>query len=340
MYQTNYNQQGQQASEQRHLHLDEQDVAKLVLSELKRTAREYTTAALEATHPAIRQTFISLTQKTLQDQAELFTVLSQINGYGNIRLASQQEVQQELQNQIHKAEQLQSTVQGAVQNAYASSAGLYQQQGVQGQQQTQAYQQQNLAFQQQPSPQAYQTSYNVGGANFTSPSSQGGQTSYGTGSQNTSYGQSAPSQSPGQGFSSSYSQPLLQGQGYSAGYNTYGSSQQDNDFSQKSSVAGTDAGEYYTAKQAVQEYNSGRYGSSATESYGSSSQAGEQSQGYASSGIASSAGRQIGGYSMSAASSSEGSGSAGKQGSSSSASATRQSQSGSQGSHQGTKYMM
>lgn len=108
-----------------HLHLNEQDVANLVLSELKRTAREYTTAALEATHPAIRQMFASLSQKTLQDQAELFDVLSQLGGYGSIKMATQLEVQQELSQQIQKAEQLQAIVQQAVHGSFAG--GAYQQ---------------------------------------------------------------------------------------------------------------------------------------------------------------------------------------------------------------------
>lgn len=119
MYQQNPINPRQAEAQAHHFHLNEQDTANLVLSELKRAAREYTTAALEATHPVIRQTFAGLTQKTLQDQAELFDVLSQINGYGSISMATQQEVQQELQQHIRKAEQLHSVVQQAIQSGSA-----------------------------------------------------------------------------------------------------------------------------------------------------------------------------------------------------------------------------
>jgi spore coat protein CotF len=151
MYQQNFtNQQGfnQQASNQQGQQgqgnpMQEQDWGNLLLSELKRSAGEYTTAALEATHPALCQTFQSLSQKTIQDQSRLFNVLSQLNGYGSIQLAHPQEIQQELQQQSQKAEQLQLTVQQCLQAAYTAGAGIYQQQAAQ-----QNYYPENQPFQQ------------------------------------------------------------------------------------------------------------------------------------------------------------------------------------------------
>lgn len=101
--------------------MKEQDWGNLVLSELKRAAREYTTAALEATHPAVRQTFAGLAQKTMSDQAELYDLLAQMNGYGSIRTAQAHEVDQELRQMQQKTEELRSMVQRL---AEAGQAGM------------------------------------------------------------------------------------------------------------------------------------------------------------------------------------------------------------------------
>ena len=62
----------QNSQQQQQVDLEDLDFANFVLSELKRSAREYTTAALEAANPSIRQTFQSLLQKTLDDQSLFF----------------------------------------------------------------------------------------------------------------------------------------------------------------------------------------------------------------------------------------------------------------------------
>ncbi|SFL90652.1 Coat F domain-containing protein [Paenibacillus sp. 1_12] len=194
MYPSNYpnqqafNQQGQQGqhNQQGNL-LQEQDWANLLLSELKRSAREYTTAALEAVNPVLCQTFQNLANKTMQDQAQLFSVLSQMSGYGSVHMASLQEVQQQLQQHSSKVEQLQSSVQQSLQQSNTSQAGLYQQQAEQ-----QAYQ----SYQPYQQSQAY--SYP---SNPVYSGNQGNQAFYGSQGTNSSPG----SNSYGQGYSSNYS---------------------------------------------------------------------------------------------------------------------------------------
>lgn len=117
MYQqTQYGQQ-QTISTGMEAAMNEQDWGNAVLSELKRTASEYATAALEASNPAIRQTFASLSQRTIQDQAELYQTLKQLGGYGSVQMAQAQELQQELQSQKQKAGELQAIVQQCTQGA-------------------------------------------------------------------------------------------------------------------------------------------------------------------------------------------------------------------------------
>ncbi len=90
-----------------HIHLPEKDMANMVLSELKRISGEYATAALEANDSNIRQVFKSLLFRTLQDQTELYAVLSENDAYrGGLSMASQQDVQNELQNQAQSVNAL------------------------------------------------------------------------------------------------------------------------------------------------------------------------------------------------------------------------------------------
>ncbi|MEW9702743.1 spore coat protein [Paenibacillus sp. SI8] len=121
MYQQNQNQFN---SNQHQVHLQDEDLANFVLSELKRTAREYTTAALEAANPQIRTTFQSLVQKTLQDQAIVFQEIQKLGGY-EIPPAAQQQIQQELQKQTQTAAKLQTFVQQNLSSA--NNSAIYQQ---------------------------------------------------------------------------------------------------------------------------------------------------------------------------------------------------------------------
>lgn len=273
MYQQNVMNSQQTGTHAQHYHLNEQDTANLVLSELKRAAREYTTAALEATHPAIRQTFASLTQKTLQDQAELFDALSQINGYGSISMATQQEVQQELQQQIRRVEQLQQLVQRTIQSGYAS-ANVQQQPMQQPYMQQQAYPS-NQSFQQTGS---YQTGYGSQGHSSSAASS------YVTGGGFSSY--------PNQGYGSSGASGISQGIHSSHGFSSSSVDAQDSDYSLKSSVSGTDSQSEFAAKS-VQDYTSNNFSSGGLQQEPYSSRT-QQDQSYSSPGVSSSSARPSG----------------------------------------------
>lgn len=161
MYQQNAQQQQQQVD------LEDLDFANFVLSELKRSAREYTTAALEASNPGIRQTFETLLQKTLDDQALVFKEIQELGGY-QIQAAEQQMIQQELQKQSQTAIQVQSIVQQHVSRAASMSYTQQNRSSVQSMQSQQEPQSQS----QQHQP--YQTQSHLTGQQYqqTSPYSQ------------------------------------------------------------------------------------------------------------------------------------------------------------------------
>lgn len=223
MYQQNPYQQ-QQQSHQLQAQLKDEDFANFVLSELKRSAREYTTAALEAANPQIRQTFQSLLQKTLQDQAAVFQEIQKLGQY-EIQAAPQQQIGQELQKQSQIAAQLQSFVQ---QNLSQTSTASYQQQdqttiAQQQQQHQQQSQQQNqiAALYQTQTPiqpmisasQYPNAVYNNQGQGYSthtqsSPNQTSQQQAYisnlqGQNYQDQNYGQTGYGHSQGQGYAAS-----------------------------------------------------------------------------------------------------------------------------------------
>lgn len=110
----------QNSQQQQQVDLEDLDFANFVLSELKRSAREYTTAALEAANPSIRQTFETLLQKTLDDQALVFQEIQSLGGY-QIGQAEQQMIEQEIQKQSQTALQVQAIVQQHVSRAASAS---------------------------------------------------------------------------------------------------------------------------------------------------------------------------------------------------------------------------
>ncbi|CAH1215564.1 hypothetical protein PAECIP111891_04256 [Paenibacillus allorhizoplanae] len=162
-----YQQNSQQQHQQQQVDLEDLDFANFVLSELKRSAREYTTAALEAANPSIRQTFETLLQKTLDDQALVFQEIQSLGGY-QIQQAEQQMIEQEIQKQSQTALQVQSIVQQHVSRAASasfdqqdrsseSSAQSQQHQSyAQSQPQSQSQQHQSYQTQSQQSEQSYQ----------------------------------------------------------------------------------------------------------------------------------------------------------------------------------------
>lgn len=253
MYQQTYN----QTSAQNNIQLQEQDWGNLVLSELKRTAREYTTAALEASHPAIRQTFQSLAQRTMQDQAELYTVLSQLSGYGTVKAADQKEIQQELQKQYQKAEQLQAFVSHSSQSAYSGAGGLQPSMGTaypssqhyQQSSQTSAYQ--PYYSQNQSGPTGQAQSY---GQNYSQSFGQSYNPSY-TQSSTPGFNQSFSQaiQNNGHGFNQNTGAAAAYGQNQSSGYST------GQDYSSSLTARTSQSS---IASAASQDYSANRYGSS------------------------------------------------------------------------------
>lgn len=143
----------QQNSQQQQVDLEDLDFANFVLSELKRSAREYTTAALEAANPGIRQTFETLLQKTLDDQALVFQEIQNLGGY-QIQPAEQQMIGQELQKQSQTAIQVQAIVQQHV--SRAASVSHTQQVSAQSQQEPQSQQHQSYQTQSHQTEQQYQ----------------------------------------------------------------------------------------------------------------------------------------------------------------------------------------
>ncbi|MDT2256704.1 spore coat protein [Paenibacillus larvae] len=103
--------------------MEEQDQANVILSELKRTAREYTTAALEANHLQVREQFTTLLNQTLKHQAELYEAIRSLNAYGSVPTATAQEIQSESQKQTKSAAKLRALVHQFTSASSASVSG-------------------------------------------------------------------------------------------------------------------------------------------------------------------------------------------------------------------------
>ncbi|CAI6018915.1 hypothetical protein PAECIP112173_00173 [Paenibacillus sp. JJ-100] len=91
--------------------MQEQDLLKSILADLRRTSREYTTATTEASCPTVRSMFNNLTNDTLRLQGELFNLMQQNNMYS----ASAKAPRQDLDKQIQSAHQAQQKCQQFVQ---------------------------------------------------------------------------------------------------------------------------------------------------------------------------------------------------------------------------------
>lgn len=89
----------------------DEDLLNTVLADLKRTVREYTTAATESNCPAVRRTFNELTMDTLRLQGDLYTQMSQMNMY----TAPGKALRQDIDKQIQTAKQTQQKCQQFVQ---------------------------------------------------------------------------------------------------------------------------------------------------------------------------------------------------------------------------------
>jgi spore coat protein F len=91
--------------------MPDEDLLNTVLAELRRTAREYTTAATEANCPTVRQAFNDLTMDTLRIQGELYQQLKQMNGYSAPASALRYDVDKQMQSALQTQQKSQQFVQ-------------------------------------------------------------------------------------------------------------------------------------------------------------------------------------------------------------------------------------
>ncbi|WP_440119750.1 spore coat protein [Paenibacillus sp. QZ-Y1] len=91
--------------------MQEQDLLKSILADLRRTSREYTTATTEASCPITRRMFTDLTHDTLRLQGELFNVMQQNNMYS----VSSKALRSDVDKQLQSAQQTQQKCQQFIQ---------------------------------------------------------------------------------------------------------------------------------------------------------------------------------------------------------------------------------
>ncbi|MEK8128444.1 spore coat protein [Paenibacillus filicis] len=87
------------------------DLLHTILADLKRTCREYTTAATEANCPAIRQLFTHLLNETLQLQGRLYQLMQQHNLYSTSSSALRQEIDKQVREYAQTAQETAQFVQ-------------------------------------------------------------------------------------------------------------------------------------------------------------------------------------------------------------------------------------
>ncbi|AIQ40231.1 spore coat protein [Paenibacillus sp. FSL R7-0297] len=100
----------------------DEDLLNTVLADLKRTVREYTTAATESNCQTVRRVFNDLTMDTLRLQGELYMQMSQLNMYTPPGKA----LRQDIDKQIQSAQQTQQKCQQFVREK-TGGAGAYNQ---------------------------------------------------------------------------------------------------------------------------------------------------------------------------------------------------------------------
>lgn len=77
--------------------LQEKDIVYSYLADLKRSAREYTTAVTEASCPEVRQMFEQLLQDTLRLQSQTYQLMSQQGWYNTSSSAASMEINKQIQ---------------------------------------------------------------------------------------------------------------------------------------------------------------------------------------------------------------------------------------------------
>ncbi|OKP72675.1 coat protein F [Paenibacillus helianthi] len=89
----------------------DEDLLTMILDDLKRTVREYTTAATESNCQTVRRVFNDLTMDTLRIQGDLYNQMSQMGFYQ----APDKALRQAVDKQIQSAQQIQQKSQHFVQ---------------------------------------------------------------------------------------------------------------------------------------------------------------------------------------------------------------------------------
>ncbi|WP_054939666.1 spore coat protein [Paenibacillus ihuae] len=98
----------------------DEDLLTMILDDLKRTVREYTTAATESNCQTVRRVFNDLTMDTLRIQGDLYNQMSQMGFYQ----APDKALRQAVDKQIQSAQQTQHKCQQFVQQK-TGGAGSY-----------------------------------------------------------------------------------------------------------------------------------------------------------------------------------------------------------------------
>lgn len=110
--------------------MHDEDLLYTILADLKRTVREYATAATESSCPQIRQMFTELTNDSLRLQGDVYNLMKQLNMYSTAAKAPRQDLDKSNQD----AAQLQQKNRQFVQQKtggmgqYAQATNPYQQQ--------------------------------------------------------------------------------------------------------------------------------------------------------------------------------------------------------------------
>lgn len=77
--------------------MEDKDLLYTIVADLKRTSREYLTAATESNCSAVRQMFTNLTNDSLRLQGEVFSLMQQQTQYEVPSKASQSELDKQVQ---------------------------------------------------------------------------------------------------------------------------------------------------------------------------------------------------------------------------------------------------
>lgn len=97
--------------------MPDEDLLTMILDDLKRTVREYTTAATESNCQTVRRVFNDLTMDTLRIQGDLYNQMSQMGMYK----APGKALRQDVDKQIQSAQQIQQKSQHFVQQKMAGT---------------------------------------------------------------------------------------------------------------------------------------------------------------------------------------------------------------------------